>query len=140
MPNVIFDVSQANDTNRPVADAFKAYEKGEYALAEERFADLPEDLKTPDIRFYLGMSKYAQEKYADAKASINFGGKYGSHFGEAAKYYGIIIDYERGSKAAAFAQLKNLLNQKDLGTFTEKGEKLLAHLAMDPEIPENRER
>lgn len=140
MPNVIFDVSQANDTNRPVADAFKAYEKGDYSLAEERFAALPEDLKTPDVRFYLGMAKYAQGKYNEAKASINFGGKYGSRFGEAAKYYGIIVDYERGSKASAFEQLKNLLYSKQLGAFTEKGRQLLEYLAQDPDIPENRER
>ena len=140
MPNVIMDVDEVNETNRPVADAFKAYEKGNYSLAEERFTALPEDLKTPDVRFYLGMAKYAQGKYNEAKASINFGGKYGSRFGDAARYYGIIVDYERGSKASAFEQLKNLLYNKQLGAFTEKGQQLLEYLAVDPDIPENRDR
>ena len=139
LPNMIFDLNQVNDNNRPIAEAFEAYEKQDYLLAQHRFEGLPEELKTPDIYFYLGMSLFAQGKYSDSKGPLTTGGKYGSRFSGAAKYYLVIVDYEIGRKERAFERLKDLLYRDQLLDYTEKGQKLLEYLALDPEIPENRD-
>jgi hypothetical protein len=136
-PNVIFDMRNVHDGNRDIAKAFSAYEKGNFESAYILFDALDYEQKTPDIYFYTGMSLFADGKFQESAGPLRTGGKYGSQFADAARYYLIIADFERGKKENAFDRLKQLLYQNRMGTFTEKGQLLLEYLANDPSIPEN---
>jgi hypothetical protein len=136
-PNVIFDMGNIHDGNRAIADAFSEYEKGNYEKAYTLFNTLTFEEKTPDIHFYTGMSLFASGKFEESVGPLRIGGKYGSQFQEAAEYYLVIADYERGKKEIAFDRLKVMLAQNRLGGFSEKGQQLVKYIAADPDIKEN---
>jgi hypothetical protein len=136
-PNVIFDMVNIHDGNRAIANAFSEYEKGNYKRAYTLFDALTFDEKTPDIQFYTGMALFAAGKFEESVGPLRIGGKYGSQFQEAAKYYLVIVDFERGKKENAFDRLKVMIAQERLGGFSEKGQQLLEYLAEDPSIKEN---
>lgn len=98
------------------ADAYRAYEAGDYATAERGFAALPDDGKRP---FYLGQSLLAQEKFAEAEAVFLRLVTSDSPFRQESEYYLALAQLAQGDTAAAKAKLTNIVSDEQHLSYTE---------------------
>ena len=137
-PNVVFNLEKSNDQTREYEAAFTAYEKGEYQKAYDLFDALPEQIKTPDMYFYMGQCLVSLGRYEDAVAPLRLGGKFGSQFEYHAKYFLTIAFYEMGRLDKAYPIIQKLLDKlKDDSTangayWKARSEKLKAFIETHP--------
>ena len=105
-PNLIAPNTRSDETNKPVKEAFQAYDAGEYIRAEELFDEL--EATEPNAGFYAAMCLLELKEYgpaAEKLSSLRFTDDFEAH----RLWYLSLTHLKLGENTEAIATLEDLL-------------------------------